>query len=459
MSDATREQELAAIAGFSLARPAEAYVVDGLPFGSARLERDTSRQWSWQRLVLSLTPEAAAGAGGLGSDAASIEFFMHQRGDLGLEAEALVGLRTLLVKHRLLSRPEVLLGGHAQDIPSGSPSARVLGLLVRQLAERTTKPRISYVDEECAQCREVRAAGERSLREAALKAAEAAVMAAGSKTEARRLQQDLYWKKAALVNARDVSRRADACPHMAMRYEALAALCARFPELAFEATGLLRAGGELDPPRFVIQAEAYKVALGHWLLGRARGRYDGWSDPYARSRHRRTYAAARSRAREATALPPEQRAGVTFAASAWGFEGEIGALGWDPAAAPEGDVSIDELPSDEEQISVSAVLPDGCVEAPKAKAPVVAASPAKRARPSKSTAAGAAQKAAPTPKSGPAAKVPVVSAPAVTETPAGELMASELKALGHTPADVKRMLADGVLERAGFGWYRFTRRG
>jgi len=70
-----------------------------------------------------------------------------------------------------------------------------------------------------------------------------------------------------------------------------------------------------------------------------------------------------------------------------------------------------------------------------------------------------AQEAAPAPKRKASAKVPVVNAPAAAQAPSGELMASELKAMGHTPADVKRMLAYGVLERAGFGWCRFTRRG
>lgn len=459
MNEGAQTQDLDPIAGLSRTPPAGAYVAEGLSFGSARLERDTERHWTWQRLVLSLTPAAAASAGQTGSAASSIDLALHLRADLTVEPGALAGLRELLVVHRLLSRPELLRGRRTEDVPAGSPAARVLGLLASQLVERTTKPTFAYAEEECSRCRALRAEAERATKEAALKAAEAAVGTARSNAEARRMQQEVSWKRAALVNTRDLSRRTEPCPHMAMKYEALATLCRRFPELAFEATGLLQAAGALDPPRFVIHTEAFKSALGHWLLGRARSRYDDWGASYSRLRHRRTYSATKSRAREATTLPPEQRAGVTFAASAWGFPGEIGALGWDPATTLEGDVSIDERPSVEEPLSVSAILPEGCVEAPKAKAPVVATSPARRARTSKSTTTGAAQKAAPTPKSGPAAKVPAVSAPAVAEAPTGELMASELKAMGHTPADVKRMLADGVLERAGFGWYRFTRRG
>jgi hypothetical protein len=44
-----------------------------------------------------------------------------------------------------------------------------------------------------------------------------------------------------------------------------------------------------------------------------------------------------------------------------------------------------------------------------------------------------------------------------SKTPAGEFMAAELHAMGHGPADIRRMLKEGSLERAGFGWYRFVR--
>lgn len=43
------------------------------------------------------------------------------------------------------------------------------------------------------------------------------------------------------------------------------------------------------------------------------------------------------------------------------------------------------------------------------------------------------------------------------KTPTGEFMAAELHAMGHGPADIRRMLKEGALERAGFGWYRFVR--
>ncbi len=61
-----------------------------------------------------------------------------------------------------------------------------------------------------------------------------------------------------------------------------------------------------------------------------------------------------------------------------------------------------------------------------------------------------------------AAKKPVAKKPAApivvaAPAPAPEHTMAELKAMGHTPARVKAMLKDGSLERASFGWYRFTR--
>ena len=378
-----------------------------------------------------------------------------------MQPEALAGLRDLLVTHRLLSHPAWLRSGRADEIPSGSPGARTLGVLAKQLTERTTEPGHAYLNDECVSCRELRARAERAANEAALKLAEAALRAAKSATEARRLQQTVQWRKAALASHGGPARRESSCPHIAMKYEALTALCRRFPELAFEASGLLHVGGALDPPRFVIEAEVFRTAIGHWLLGRVRGSYGGWDAPYGRHRYRRTYSASKARAREAATLPPEQRAGVTFAANAWGFDGEVGALGWDPAATPEGDVAIDEQPSEAEQISVPAMLPEGCLAAPKAEAPAAKAPPAKRASAATAPTKKATAKApkGKTTAKAPVAKPPVAKPPAAAEAPTRELMASDLKAMGHTSADVKRMLAEGVLERAGFGWYRFTQRG
>lgn len=41
--------------------------------------------------------------------------------------------------------------------------------------------------------------------------------------------------------------------------------------------------------------------------------------------------------------------------------------------------------------------------------------------------------------------------------PAEDLTAGALREMGYGPSKLKRMLSDGVIERVGFGWYRFLR--
>jgi hypothetical protein len=255
-----------------------------------------------------------------------------------------------------------------------------------------------------------------------------------------------------------------------MLYEALAALCKGAPELAFEAAGLLRPAFALDPPRFVVEPQLLKATLGHWLVGRARGRYDTWFGGYddgRRSRHR-AYASTRDRERQAAALPPEQRAAVAFAATAWETDVAVGLLGWRPDGEQDGPpVTMETDVAADERLDVAVVLPEGVAPrrrevAPKREAPPRSEAPTKIKAPSKADAPskkGDAPPPARTSKSA-AMKPP----PATQETPAtsdappvGEVMTADLRAKGFGPTDVKRMLAEGVLERTGFGWYRFVR--
>ena len=57
----------------------------------------------------------------------------------------------------------------------------------------------------------------------------------------------------------------------------------------------------------------------------------------------------------------------------------------------------------------------------------------------------------------PAVAKPAPAKPAVTALPKGPLTAAQLRAMGYTATQVKRLLDDGALERVGFGWYRFVR--
>ncbi len=57
----------------------------------------------------------------------------------------------------------------------------------------------------------------------------------------------------------------------------------------------------------------------------------------------------------------------------------------------------------------------------------------------------------------PAVAKPTPAKPAVTALPKGPLTAAQLREMGYTATQVKRLVDDGALERVGFGWYRFVR--
>jgi hypothetical protein len=69
----------------------------------------------------------------------------------------------------------------------------------------------------------------------------------------------------------------------------------------------------------------------------------------------------------------------------------------------------------------------------------------------------AAEGAPRTAKTAKTAKAAKAAKSATSPRPGAELTAAQLREMGHGPARVKAMLADGSLERVGFGWYRFTK--
>ena len=97
--------------------------------------------------------------------------------------------------------------------------------------------------------------------------------------------------------------------------------------------------------------------------------------------------------------------------------------------------------------AVAAPEPKKAVAAPEPKKAVAAPEPKKTAE---------AKNAAPE-KTATAPATPAPPKAAPTLDPKREYMASELNALGYTPATLRKALADGTLERSGFGWYRAGR--
>lgn len=90
------------------------------------------------------------------------------------------------------------------------------------------------------------------------------------------------------------------------------------------------------------------------------------------------------------------------------------------------------------------------VEEPAAKKTAAAKKPAaKKTAVAKKPAAKIGARAA-------EATAKAITAPPKVITVQEELTTADLRARGYTPAMMKKMLADGTLEKTGYGWYRFT---
>lgn len=205
------------------------------------------------------------------------------------------------------------------------------------------------------------------------------------------------------------------CPHTAMRHEAFGALFAAFPELAFEATQLLIAAPTLSPPRFVMSPMMMRGLVGAWLMGRAHRGSRAWLGG----------------ARPEPAPPPTpraddallsvgQRAALAFARASWGFEGPLGAF---VPAMNDDSAAMPVMAPAMALADVALVWPDG-VARPAPRLPEAALPPP----------------------------------PPPPPTPGQELMTPELRALGYSDAAIKKLLKDGTIERAGYGWFRWKGR-
>ncbi len=190
------------------------------------------------------------------------------------------GLRSLLVDHGLLSNPSWLLDADPTGHPVDGPAAAALDRLrahLRRVTERTVY---------CPLCR---VAPPRGLSRWAALAPSLARMG----TEERALLQML-----GLLPPEDAAPPSPpTCPHAPMRREALEALYRAFPELAFEAGGVLVATPSMTPPRFVLAAPLVRALFSAWLPGPSRppdAAAGGWGGR-ARSRapRRRTMASGR----------------------------------------------------------------------------------------------------------------------------------------------------------------------
>ena len=118
------------------------------------------------------------------------------------------------------------------------------------------------------------------------------------------------------------------CEHRRAIIEALGEMATESPELMFEMLGWI----EPVADRFVLSQQLVRIALGHWLLGKAPEQWDRerWALSYiGRRRPRRsTYAMSGSRWREPqnAGLTAGQRSALTFAAETWGMTAPIDSM-------------------------------------------------------------------------------------------------------------------------------------
>ena len=419
MSDALRER-LDRIAGISLRAPRGEYLVTGLSFGEAKLRRNTSTG-RWEALILQLTPAAAADvekAGG-SRDVTVIyplEHWLAQGATFDGEVDVVAaGLHALLVDDGLLSRPELLTSAASIDPPPDPLAAASLEALRSRLSRATRRT------VRCPVCADRRSTLDPRFSQRNSQYSE---------------QTELLRMLGIILPGRVQSMRdepAPECPHVAMRGLALQRLFEEHPELGFEAALLLVPVTVSDPPRFVLSPMAMKPMLEEWLMLDARDDDDDYDEFMDEPRR---VVVPRAAPGDST-LTPGQRGALAFATQSWEAVGPL------PGYLPPANDASGEMPvmaSEPISPDVALLWPEGVAKpAPKLPPPPPPRKPA-------------AKKRAKAPTASPTAS------PTPSPTPGQELMTSELRALGYTEAKVKKLLKDGTLERAGYGWFRWKGR-
>ncbi len=352
--------DLAAVAGVSLRAPQERYAVEGLSFGDAALTRANGPASRFNDLDLALTPDAAARcAAQKGAAALRVSFALHElapahTAGLGEDDARLAGVRTLLVEHALLAQPALLVAANDR-IDRTSTEGQLLAQL-RATYEQIVGGGRGRAAKECRDCVIERRKAYNAQATLDLADLTARIKAAKTPRDAALLQQE-YHTRRYMSSMYQTQRREADCPHVALAREALEALCARHAEVMFELVGLIEPAGR-GAMRFVLREDVARAAVSHWITGRVRPRYVHWSQQRSTSAARgRRVVSARERALATQGLPAEQRAGVSYAATAWSYEAPVATLGWTPSATDSGAPPSIREGGDEGPYEVSRVLP------------------------------------------------------------------------------------------------------
>jgi len=408
------------VAGLSRRAPLPAYEAPGLSFGGASLRRADGR---WASLILTLT-------GGATRKPTRVEYpmdtWMAESASLDAGDVPGDGLRSLLVEHGLLSHPAWLIDPEPAGRPSEGPAAAALDGLREHLT------RVTGRNVRCPVCPPPFRRG-------------------GSRWSARTIpfgrmgdEERALLKMLGLLPPEEPEpEEAPSCPHAPMRREALEALYQAFPELAFEAATVLVPSITPAVTRFLVSPMLMRSLLRDWLLVPTDAEEE--------------YAPLVQGPEEA-GLSSGQRTALTLAAAAWGEGGALTRFA--PPANDAGPVPA--MPTKAALPPLVLLWPDGIAKppppaAPSASPPAVVAPPPGRAKPAPKrakVAAAAPIEPAPAPVLAPS---PSPSPSPSTPTPGQEMMTSELRARGYTDAKLRQLIKDGIVERAGFGWYRWMR--
>ncbi|MFH0902601.1 MAG: hypothetical protein V2A73_18380 [Pseudomonadota bacterium] len=319
------------IAGVSLARPAKVYQASHPSFGTARLRRsETDMTLRIGTLAIDLD-EQVAHLCGQSVDRVSFPlgemlpfWVFYQYG----QTASVESWRSLIVAHRLLSTPELILSADARSAWKQTPGVTEAdSTALDDLAERygqIVRPKVRHHGMECDACRAARV---RRLEQER------------ASYQRLRLERALsgLWGPVPISNTSQ--EHLQDCVHYPVACAALDHVCRSHPELIFELLGVLEPGGNRwacnaavpTETRFLLERNVVEIIIGHWLLGKSPSRresYDyhpfvhGYRPPSSGRRFQQERRPAQT-AGTNDRLPETLRRGLAYSVASWGIQSRV----------------------------------------------------------------------------------------------------------------------------------------